>query len=345
MSYQREYERKIRVGLVGVGSHAYRNLLPTFNFLPVKLEALCSRGADRMAWTAAQYGVDKIYTSAKEMYEKADIEAVFICTSPFFHAELVIQALDAGLHVWLEKPPAVSVDEVRRMMEHQGDRVVTVGFKKAFMPAMQKVRELVGPPENLKTLTAEYPVSVPSNYEEIMSKGIQTPWLDNGSHPISAMVSVGGDVTAVTTHRSGKGGGVCVLEFATGAIGSLILADGMKGPCERYVFYTEDTHITVDNASKVSHHRGIPHGYDSSVTFAPEGTDHGTQVWEPRFTFATLENKGLFIQGFFNQMKAFCDAVLGENVPREGSLETALQVMGVYEAAMKSRGDRVPLAL
>ena len=45
--YQREYEKRIRVGLIGAGSHAYRNLLPALHYLPVKLVAICNRGREK----------------------------------------------------------------------------------------------------------------------------------------------------------------------------------------------------------------------------------------------------------------------------------------------------------
>ncbi len=55
---------------------------------------------------------------------------------------MACQALDAGLHVWLEKPPAMRAPEVEEMIRHRKDGVVVVGFKKAFMPAAFKAREV-----------------------------------------------------------------------------------------------------------------------------------------------------------------------------------------------------------
>jgi predicted dehydrogenase len=57
MSYQRDYSKRLRVGIVGVGSHCYRNLLPALNFLPVELVAVCDTNLDVAKKTAAQYGV------------------------------------------------------------------------------------------------------------------------------------------------------------------------------------------------------------------------------------------------------------------------------------------------
>ena len=67
MSYQREFKHKINVGIVGVGSHAYRNILPTMNFLPVSLKAICDLNMELACTTAEQYGVGKCYENATDM--------------------------------------------------------------------------------------------------------------------------------------------------------------------------------------------------------------------------------------------------------------------------------------
>ena len=60
-------------------------------------------------------------------------------------------------------------------------------------------------------------------------------------------------------------------------------------------------------------------------------------------TLGTLENKALFTQGFYDEMRYFCDCVLSEKAAKMGSLEFALSVMKVYEAALLSDGNRVAL--
>ena len=75
--YQREYEKRIRVGLIGAGSHAYRNLLPALHYLPVKLVAICNRGREKLDKTGEEYPCH-CYTSSEEMYEKENLDAVII---------------------------------------------------------------------------------------------------------------------------------------------------------------------------------------------------------------------------------------------------------------------------
>ena len=345
MSYQRDFDRTVRLGVVGLGSHCYRNLLPTLAFLPVNIEAFCDQNEALLKQTAAQYGVEHCYTRTVEMYAHADLEAVLICVSPFAHPKLTCEALDAGLHVWMEKPPASRAQEVDDMIGKRGDRVVVVGFKKVFMPSMRKARELLSLPTagQLKSMLAEYRMAIPTNGREILEKGEITGWLANGCHPLSVMRYIGGPVARVTTHRSNRGGGACILEFACGAIGTLQLADGMRGHRERYSFYAEHAHVVVENASRVALHRGIPFTYSKTVDYAPPGTDSGTIIWEPQNSLATLENKALFTQGFYDELLYFLECVLHARIPEAGTLEFARDIMNIYEAALLSEGQTVEI--
>ena len=122
MSYQRDYENRLKVGYVGVGSHVYRNLLPALTYLPVELKAVCDIDLDRAERTAKQYGVDHVYADAGEMFGGGDLDAVFIAVSPILHPELTCRAFDASLHVWMEKRPAIRVAQIEEMIRHRGNR-------------------------------------------------------------------------------------------------------------------------------------------------------------------------------------------------------------------------------
>jgi predicted dehydrogenase len=343
MSYQREYEKRLRIGVVGIGSHCYRNILPTTNFLPVELVAFCDKNPSVLDKTASQYGVSHCFTDAGKMLADIPLDGVFLCVSPFAHPDLACEALDAGLHVWMEKPPAARAKDVQRMIDHRKDRVVVVGFKKAFQPAIQKAEELVKGDEAgaLKTILAEYRMDIPKNGREILDSNKMNNWLGNGCHPLSAMMQVGGPVLAVTVIRGANGGGVCVMEFENGAVGNLHLADGLRGPRERYSFFCDGIHVEVENSRKVTLHRGIPFNYARTNNYAPSGTDTGSVSWEPQNNTGTLDNKALFTQGFFNELKHFCDCVIEGKKPDRGTLEFAHHVMQVYEAAFVSDGNRV----
>lgn len=159
------------------------------------------------------------------------------------------------------------------------------------------------------------------------------------------MIAAGGPVAAVTVHRGANGGGACVLAFESGAVGNLHLAAGgpVSQPHESYVFYGENGSVTIENCRRVLFQRGVPFRYGQTTEYVPEGFDRGAVVWEPQNSCATLENKALFTQGLYHQMRYFCDRVLSGEPAEQGSLEFGLEVMRVYEAALLSKGDRVPL--
>lgn len=347
MTYQREFEKKLSVAVVGVGSHAYRNLLPTMNFLPVTLQAVCDSNRALAEATARQYGVKNWYTSAAEMYRNERLDAVFLCVSPLLHPELACQALDARLHVWMEKPPARRAAEVVEMMRHRQDKVVVVGFKKAFMPATQKAIEIfsIAAYAPLRSILAEYPMTIPEDGEAVLREGRYVNWLRNGCHPLSLCMAVGGSVAAVTVHRAAHGGGICVLEFRNGAIGNFHLTEGENRgqPVERYSFFSDKCHLVISNGLRVTLHRGIPFEYGRTTTYAPEGLDSGAIVWEPQNREATLENKALFTQGIYHEMRYFCEQALSGKPAVKGSLEFTLEVMKVNEAGLLSQGRRVAI--
>jgi predicted dehydrogenase len=344
LNYQREFVKRINVAMVGIGSHSYRNLLPTLNYLPVRLKAVCNKSnVDEGRATAAQYGC-AYYQSTTEMYDKEDIDAVFICVSPYMHPKLAIEAFDAGLHVWIEKPVAARAYEVEEMLKKRKDRIAVVGFKKVFMPATQKALEIVGSERygRLASILGIYPMSLPENGDAVLREGTFTNWLGNGCHPLSLMMAVGGQVGSVTAYRGMKSGGICILEFQNGVIGNFHMASGPQ-PIETYHFYSENWHLEINNGSKVILQRGIPSIYGRTVSFAAAGDDTGALVWEPQNCLSTLENKSEFVQGIYGEMNYFCNCILENKPAKKGSLEFALEVVKVYEAALLSEGKPVTI--
>lgn len=344
MSYQRTSERKLNVAIVGVGSHCYRNILPAMNYLPVTIKALCDQNEELVKETAKQYGNCAYYTDTREMYQRENLDAVFLVVSPYAHPQLAIEAFEAGIHVWMEKPVAMRANEVEDMIAHRTDRIAVVGLKKAFMPAADKALEIVHSQEfgNLKSMLGVYPMELPDNGRKILEDRTFIDWLGNGCHPLSFILAVCGKPLAVTSHKGADRYGAVLIDFENGATGNFHLASGPY-PMESYQLFGDKWHLHIDNCSRVTLQRGIPHKYSLTSHYIPEGVDTGAIVWEPQNSLATLENKALFTQGMYGGLKYFCDSVLSGQIAEKGSLEFALDVMRVYEAALLSGGRTVYL--
>ncbi len=345
MSYQRDFKNRIKIGVVGAGSHCYRNILPALTYLPVELAAVCDVNREAVEYTARQYGA-RAYTSTAKLYqEEPDVEAVFISVGASLHTGLVIEALDAGKHVWVEKPVAVRASQVEEMMAHAGQKVVVAGLKKAFTPAAEKAREVVNSPQygHLHSILAVYPMNMPENGEQILREGKTPNWLRNGVHPLSFMVGVAGNVDTVQTVVNGDGFGVVLLTFCSGVMGTLHLASGPQPDIERYSLFGENWQMDIEDA-RIALRRGISDfNYRQTTSYVSPEDQGGTLVWDANSCVATLENKAEFVQGMYGEMKYFCDCILEHRRPVLGSLESAWEVMKIYEAALLSRGDPVKI--
>ena len=350
MTYQREYDQRLRIGIVGIGSHAYRNILPALHYLPVSLVALCDLNAPLLRRTAAEYGDVATFTRAATMYERTALDAVLLCAGPGQHPTLAIEALEAGLHVWMEKPPAMRAAEVSAILAARHERVCAVGFKKAHMPATRKAQELLARPDFgvLRSMLAVYPMTIAADGAGVLSRGEFTNWLANGCHPLSLMVELGGPVAAVTTVRGpgAQAAGAVHLAFTSGAIGTFFLAGGSPPGhlVERYELYGDNHTIAIENSVRVAYHRGIPFTYDHTHDFTAPGVDTGSVVWEIEHRLATLENKAIFVQGIFDELADFCGAILERRALRTADLEFAHHLMQIYEAALVSQGQPVDIA-
>ncbi len=343
MTYQREFPTRINVGVLGIGSHCYRNILPAMNYLPVSVRALCDRNVDLGRATAAQYGC-RHYMSAAEMYDQDDIDAVFISVSAQQHPRLIIEALDRGKHVWVEKPVAMRAHEVEEVIAHRTSQVVVVGYKKIFAPSTQKAIEIAKSSRygQLQSVLAIYPMTIPKDGRKALEGSAVTNWLNNGVHPLSFLMALGGKVASVTSICNEAGHGIVALQFANGVVGNLHLSSGPQPRFERYGAYGKNWHVEIENA-RVTLQRGIPFVYKETTNYAPEGDDSGAVVWEPSNCLATLENKALFTQGMYAELMYFCDCVLGRAQPEMGSLEFSLELMRVYEAGLLSGGKTIHL--
>jgi predicted dehydrogenase len=107
-------KRKIKVGVVGCGVVATAYYLPyILKMDTVELVAVCDIYPERTAACVRLFGAKEEYLDYFEMIEKVDIEAVFILTGPGTHVPFALKALEKGIHVLLQKPMALNLEDAR----------------------------------------------------------------------------------------------------------------------------------------------------------------------------------------------------------------------------------------
>ncbi len=95
-------EKKLRVGIVGVGNIAQNHIAAYQKDPHAEVYALCDINEERLKKNGEKYGITRLYTDVEEMVKLEELDAVSICTWNCAHAPCAIAALNAGKHVLCE---------------------------------------------------------------------------------------------------------------------------------------------------------------------------------------------------------------------------------------------------
>jgi predicted dehydrogenase len=133
----------LRVGQAGLGYWG-RNLARNFDDL-TDLRWLCDASEERRAEFAERYPDARVTGDFDELLAADDVDAVVIATPVPTHYPLARAALDAGKHVFVEKPPAMRVTEMEELIGLAEARglVLMPGHLLLYHPAVQKLKELI----------------------------------------------------------------------------------------------------------------------------------------------------------------------------------------------------------
>lgn len=185
---------RLRVGVVGCGLAAQVIHIPALLRLRDQFDtvALCDRVPDLAREVSRRYQIGRYYSSVDALID-ANLDAVFILTSGP-HEHLVLQALEAGLHVFVEKPfcfdPAGGERALREARRRE--RIVMVGCHKRYDPAFDVARTLIGDAGDLAlitTTTLEGPLAASLAAHEIIGHiGSAPTWPTSARREIEAAI-------------------------------------------------------------------------------------------------------------------------------------------------------------
>jgi predicted dehydrogenase/threonine dehydrogenase-like Zn-dependent dehydrogenase len=151
----------LRVGFIGAGNYASSMLLPHLVKHPgVELARVATRRSLSAVNAQRRFGFAASGTDADAVIEDPSLDAVFIVTRHSSHAELACRALEAGKAVFVEKPLALSGEELDRVLAAvdatDNDRIL-VGFNRRYAPLLVEMRARFG--ESLGPTNARYLVN------------------------------------------------------------------------------------------------------------------------------------------------------------------------------------------
>jgi len=136
-------EPRVRVGVIGCGMVAQAEHLQNLLQLSDRFEiaALADPSATVRDAMAARYAVSRVYEDYAALLDAGSLDAVVISAPAATHAEITIAALDAELHVFVEKPLCITLADADRIVaaRDRAERVVQVGYMKRYDPAWERM--------------------------------------------------------------------------------------------------------------------------------------------------------------------------------------------------------------
>lgn len=234
----REREHDIRVGVAGAGTIARVHLPNLAQMDGVLIAAVADRHEARALPLAFEYGA-RIYSSVERMLDEEELDALFMCTPPLEHSDVVELAVRRGLHVYVEKPVAIDLDAALRtasIVEESGV-ISSVGFMWRYAPVVEQLKAMSSPGDRGMLLgrLLNGPNAPGWSNDRRLSGGIIVEF---AAHLADMLRYLGGEVayvgglgTEIVEGPATRGvdSVVVTLQYASGTIGSLAATWALAG--------------------------------------------------------------------------------------------------------------------
>ncbi|MFA6401346.1 MAG: inositol 2-dehydrogenase [Salinivirgaceae bacterium] len=332
--------KKIKIGVIGAGRIGKVHVAALAQGVPAaEVLVIADTDIKSAQQLAEKYGIAEWTTDYKKVIHNPKVEAIIICSPTDTHAKYIIEAAQAGKHIFCEKPIDLSIPVIQSALEAVKKAGVKfmVGFNRRFDPNFQKVKQMVvegkiGETHLLK-ITSRDPAPPPAEYSAV-SGGM---FLDMTIHDFDmARYIIGSEVLEVYTKAAvlvdpeiGKAGDVdtaiITLTFANGALG--VIDNSRKavyGYDQRLEVFGTKGMVNVDNNFPENHKYYSSHGISGSLPL---------NFFMDRYT-----------QSYANEIIAFCDS-LNKKVDSIVSGDDGLKSVAIAMAAKKSHIEKRPVKL
>ena len=198
--------KKVRWGVIGAGGIAERRTIPgMMQCENAELVAVMEIDPDRAEACRAKWGCKKAYTSEADLLADPEIDAVYIASPVVFHAKQAMAAADAGKHILMEKPIAMSSEEGQKVVDYCESKGVKIaaGLMMRFGAYVQAMKKAVAegkigkPVSGFAQFTCWYP-DTPGAWRQSKKIAGGGAMMDMGVHCIDLLQYIlGSDVKQV----------------------------------------------------------------------------------------------------------------------------------------------------
>jgi len=311
----------LRVGFIGAGGFARHTIYPALHLAPIELKAVCDIDENKAKQAAGKFGSGRWYTDRHQMWEKEELEALIICMGPGPRQPLVREALEAGYHVFIPKPPAPSLKDAIELAEtsRRTGKTLMVNFQRRFSFGVRRAKQLMAE-ASFGQLTQLFCSFCSGKYPSLHSY-----LLDFAIHHFDLARYIGGEIKALSAFHNevgGQGAFAVALEFTNGAVGNLQLnSQRLWGRnYDRIEITGQGAYIVLDGLWEIAHYT------ESQNTFTDNYSDQRN---------GELTGDGYSLTEFVNAIR--------ENREPISSIHDCLGTMQLYEAVLERREGVITL--
>lgn len=250
------------VSVIGAGNYAGAVLIPAFKSTGVRLARIASAGGASSVQLGRKFGFAEATTDTAALLADAAADAVVISTRHDTHAEYVLRALAAGKHVFVEKPLALTLDELARIevaARALPNQLLMVGFNRRFAPQVIRAKQLLagapGPKTFVMTINAG---AIAANHWTQDREVGGGRLVGEACHFVDLLRFLAGvqiESFHVTRMLAATADTACVtLRFVDGSLGTVLyLANGSKAfPKERLEVFAAGRVLQLDNFRRLT---------------------------------------------------------------------------------------------
>ncbi len=248
------------ISLIGTGSFATGVLLPALAKTDAVMHTACSQKGLSAGVAARKFKFVSASTDTEETLRNPESNAMVICTRHDTHAKLVIKALEAGKHVFVEKPLAITgpeLDDVIAAARKLPKQILMVGFNRRFAPHVRKIRNLLsgttGP--RFMQMAVNAGAIPPAHWTQDQSIG-GGRLIGEGCHFFDLLMSIAqAPITEISASQpKGSDSFSVVLQFANGSQGTInYFTNGSKSyPKEQLHVFCDNKVLFLDNFKKLT---------------------------------------------------------------------------------------------
>ena len=205
------------------------SIYPSLYFAPIQLQAVCDIDEARARSVAGKFGTSRWYTDYRQMWAQEDLEAVIVHMHPAPRQAIVRESLEAGYHVFIPKPPAMSLTETQELADlaQQVGKRAMVNFQRRFSFGVRQARKIMARPEfgRLTQLSFSF---CSGAYDEVRGRDYEDPiqayLLDFIPHHLDLARYMGGEIGRLCLLHNTVDDGIALalaVEFENGAIGTI----------------------------------------------------------------------------------------------------------------------------